>query len=487
MGPQKPIHPIDPPENQVIPTLRDKIMQGGRYMIGRQIFGMVISVAGMILLTRMIGPGQYGVYAAALGVFNYLMGVSLWGVDTYLIREKNELDQRDFDQAFTLLLMISVGVMGAAMLLLPLIELWISIEGFRSVAFLTFAGLPLVMIGKVPKAYLESKIDFKRVAMIALGAQLIYQPIALGLAYAGAGAYAPLAGWWGALLFSVAMNFVVSGYRPRLVWNRERIRKMLGYGLSYASSMWVWQLRTLVNPLIIGRFGGAEAVGQVALALRMTAILRFAQSATWRLAIAGLARMQDDLNRLRRAVDEGSAMTLLMLGPALAGFGLVGPFLLEAALGPRWIEAMEVYPYIAAGVLFNAAFAMQSSAMFVLKLNWRMTLFHLAHVGLFAGSVAAAMGLWGWGCVAAIGLGEGLALLSYGVLHAFFIRSVGIPRYGAVLMWATGFAAISFWPIIGWPAFLGVALIVFNPETWSYAKRYSAYLPGRRSYVPATD
>ncbi|MEO0513832.1 MAG: oligosaccharide flippase family protein [Planctomycetota bacterium] len=469
------------------PTLRDKVMQGGRYMIGRQMCGMVISVVGVILLTRMIGPGPYGVYAAALGVMTYLMNVSLWGIDTYLIRERDGLGDEDFDQAFTLLLLISGSVMTAAILLLPLIDAWVSIEDFSLLAILVFAGLPVAMVSKVPMAYLESKLEFKKVAMISFGAQLIYQPVSLGLAYRGAGAFAPLAGWWSSLLFAAVMHFWVSGYRPHLAWNRDRIRSMLGYGLSYAASMWVWQLRTLVNPLIVGRFGGAEAVGQVALALRMTSILRFAQSATWRLAIAALAKVQNDTARLRRAVEEGSAITLLLLGPAMAGFGLLGPFFLERLLGPRWLASMEVFPFIAAGVIFNATFALQASALFVVKQNWRVAVFHFIHVVMFAGGVALGMGALEWNFVWAIGLGEGMGLLSYAVLHLIFTRVLGSPRYGGMLLWATGFSLISFWPILGWPALLGAALIVLNPQTWTFAGRYMSYLPGRRFCAVAAD
>jgi PST family polysaccharide transporter len=68
--------------------LRNQIMRGGAFLAVRQLLGMVISLVGMLLLTRLIGPEKYGLYTAAFGMAWYLQIVSQLGVEVYLVRRE---------------------------------------------------------------------------------------------------------------------------------------------------------------------------------------------------------------------------------------------------------------------------------------------------------------------------------------------------------------------------------------------------------------
>jgi hypothetical protein len=67
---------------------------------------------------------------------------------------------------------------------------------------------------------------------------------------------------------------------------------MLAFGVGYTASQRTWQLRALVNPLIVGRFVGAEGVAFVGLAIRIAEGLGFLRTAASRLAVASLARLR---------------------------------------------------------------------------------------------------------------------------------------------------------------------------------------------------
>ncbi|MBC7671326.1 MAG: polysaccharide biosynthesis protein, partial [Polaromonas sp.] len=46
-------------------TLRAQVVRGSAFLVIRQGVGVVIGVAGILLLTRLIGPAAYGTFAAA--------------------------------------------------------------------------------------------------------------------------------------------------------------------------------------------------------------------------------------------------------------------------------------------------------------------------------------------------------------------------------------------------------------------------------------
>ncbi len=442
-------------------SLRRQIVRGGAFLAVRQGAGIVISVVGVLLLTRQIGPEGYGLYAAALGVSTYVQSIALCGINVYLVRRTGDDTREVYDQASTLLLALGVVTALVAAALTPWLATWMRLPGFAPLARTMFVALPVVLIGQAALARLERRLDFRRVAVLELGAQLAYFAVALPLAFAGFGAWAPAIAWLvqqallsGALLAS-------AGYWPRIHWDRSLAREMTSYGISLSSSMWAWNLRTLVNPLVVGRFAGADAVGTVALAIRLVEYLSFVKTATWRLSIAALARLQDDRQRLRRAVSEGIRLQAIALGPLLVGFGWIAPWAIPRLFGAEWLPVVSVYPFIALAYLFNAVFSLHSSALYVLRRNWAVATFHIVHVALFAGTALLLVPTLG---VIGYGVAELVALASYALLHSRLTAAVGEPRYGAAVVWTLVFGAALFYRYAWWTS-LGLVLVALLPSS----------------------
>lgn len=450
-------------------SLRDQILRGGTYLALRQGIGMLIGLIGVVLLTRSIGPGAYGIYAGALGVYTFLYILSKWGTEVYLIRYEGEIQAQDYHQAFSLLLIL--GLAGAAMasLAAPLLGHWMNLEGFGPVAAVMFAGLPVNLLSVVPLAQLERELDYRKVAWVELSVQVTFYLVALPLAYSGAGSWAPVGGWWAQQLIALGLLYLLTSYRPRLHWETPRVRAMVGYGLGYSASTWAWQLRLLVNPLVVGRYAGAEVVGYVALAIRLVEVLSFAKSVGYRLSISALARFQQDRDRLASALTEGMQLQVLSLGFPLLAFGLLGPWIVPLSFGHRWLPILEVYPFIALGYLANSIFSLHSSALYVLRRNWEVTVFHLVHITLFAGTAFLLVPRLG-----AIGYGwaEVLALAGYAVIHFYVVRAIGSPGYRLAVAWGTAFILAFFWRELGLVTGLGFVGVALWPQTWKTIGRY---------------
>jgi O-antigen/teichoic acid export membrane protein len=430
-------------------NLRSQVLHGGIYLVSRQVVGIAIGVVGMILLTRAIGPEAYGLYAAALGIYLYFVAVCQWGVDIYLIRHEGEPQPEDYHQAFSLLLLLGLVGAGLAVLAVPYLGRWMRLEGFGPVAVTLFASLPVNLLQLVPLARLERALDYRRVALIELSGQTATYVVALPLAYQGLGAWAPVGGMWASRFLALGLLYGMSGYRPRLHWEFARIRTMAGYGLGISASDWLWQLRNLVNPLVVGRYAGAEAVGQVALAIRLVEQLSFIVDATaYRLSIPVFALLQENRARLVKAVSEGTNLQLMAVGPLFAGFGLVAPWVVPLVFGPRWLPVLEVYPFIAVTYLCGAAFSLQASALYVVRGTWGVAFFHLVHLVLFAGSAVLLvphLGFRGYGWA------EVVALPSYTLILIWFQVYVGRMRYAQALVWFTAWAVPLFsWQLNAW-------------------------------------
>lgn len=451
-------------------SLRTQVMRGGTFLVLRQGLGVIVGLGGVLLLTRAIGPEKYGLYAAILNVFVYFQSICQLGIEIYVVRREGEEDSQVYHQAFTLLLLLGLGGMLVSLLGLPLLQNWVRLEGFSSAASVVFLGLPLVLLNQVPLARLERKLDYKRVALIEMGSQLTYYLVALPLAFQGAGVWAPVAGWWTQQIQTLGLLYWSANYRPRFYWNLDLVKQMLTYSVGYSASAWVWQLRNLVNPLIVGRYAGAEAVGFVALAIRIVDVLSFVKAATWRLSIAALAHLHGDPTRLAKAVSEGMSLQILALGPLLVGVSWVSPWIIPLLFGNHWLPVVQIYPFIALSYLSNAMFNLHSSVLYVLKRNWEVTAFHTVHIALFAGTALLLLpriqGLEGYGWAEVVALG------SYAVLHVFVVQNIGSPDYRLPVVWWLALSAALFVHQLGWWLALGLVAIAVLPGTHNQIKYY---------------
>jgi len=416
-------------------------------------------------LARILGPAAIGIWIAAFGIYEYVFKLSGWGVDVYLMRHEGEPAAQDYHQAFTLLLLSGLTSAGVAFLALPLIGRWTHLQELVPVAAVLLAGLPMNLVALVPMALLERALDYRKVALIELSGLLVLYPVAIPLALQGLGPWAPVAGWWAQRLLMLGLVYYMSGYRPRFHWEAGRMRAMAGFGIGYAASEWVFMLNRLVNPLIVGRYVGAEAVGQIGLVIRLVEqVYSIAAFPVTRLSIPVFVRVRDDKARLVKALNEVITLQVMSLGPILAGVGLIAPLIIPLLLGPEWLPALVVYPFIAIDYLTGAAANLHASILFLLGKAWRVAVCRLTHTVLFVGAallLVPRLGLVGYGWA------DMVALPSYLLLAIWVLLYVGRPISAAAGVWYVALVI----PLFSWQLGHWAWIAVIAPLLWPTTRR----------------
>ncbi|MFN4073902.1 MAG: oligosaccharide flippase family protein [Thermus sp.] len=448
-------------ERGSIGDLKGKVLRGGGFLALRQGLGILISFVGTALLLRALGPKEYGLYATALGLYTYLLSIGQWGIGTYLVRSEGEGDIEVFQQGLSLMLVISAGIALLGIVSLPLIDRWLGLDGLTLVALALFVGLPLSLLSIPLAAYMERLLEYSGLAKVELGGQLAYYFVALPLAYGGLGVWAPVLGWWSQALFTFWGLRRLSHIPLRWCWKRDKARDMLAYGLSFSSSLWVWQLRGLVNPLIVGRYLGAEAVGYISLTIRLVETLSFMKAVTWRLSIPAFAKIQGDRRKLGWAITEASEIQVLVVGLPLLGFSLLSPWVIPGLFGSAWAPAIALFPFIAVSYLVNAVFNMHSSALYVLQKNWEVTVFHMVHLSMFAAATWVFIPPLG---AIAYGWAEIVALASYIVIYRSAVNAVGPLNQTLSVVWSLAFGLALFWQELNLVAFVPLFGVMILPQ-----------------------
>jgi O-antigen/teichoic acid export membrane protein len=455
---------VTPPTN-----LRGQALKGGAFLAGRHSVSLVIHLLGVTLLTRAIGPHDYGLYVGAFGVQMYLYAVSQLGLIVFLVRHGGVITDAEFDQAFTLLGAIGVTVAATVYFALPTVEQWIGIEAFAPVGRVLAVALPIQLLALVPMGRLERALNYRAIAPVELGGYLMFYAVALPLAHSGLREWAPVAGFLTQQSLVAIGMYAVAGYRPSFRWDPRRIREMLGYGVRYSGALWIWQLRDIVNPIIVGRFAGPAAVALVALTIRLVDALSFVKGVGWRVSLSVLGRLQKEPVRMVRAASEGMQLQTLALGGVLAGFGLVSRWAIPRLLGAEWTTVSVIFPFVAISYLAHAIGQFEIAMLNVVDLTRRAAEFHLLHLVLFAGSaliLVPRLGPLGYGW------SEVAALPSYALLHVYTRRFIGGPDWRLAGLWWLAFVSLLFWHQIGWFSVVVPVIAMLWPGTLQQLRKY---------------
>jgi PST family polysaccharide transporter len=355
---------------------------GGSYLAARYGLGVLVSLGNMLVLTWWIGPHAYGLFVTTIGLVAFLSCLARAGVDTYLVRHEPAPTTRSYDIAGTIVLVISMCLAIAGAALVPLLVRWYGSREFVAPYLVLLINIPVTGLTGIPTAKLERDLQFRAVAGFEVTGQCVGLVVSAILAWFGGGVWAAVAGqtvWQG---FIAMAAYRRAGLVPRLRFEAREARAMLAYGIGLTASLRAWQLRTLVNPLLVGRFVGAEGVAFVALAIRTAEALGAVRLAAGRLAIAALARLRDRHEEFHSTLERALYLQVIVLGPLLVTFVLFGPFLMRHVIGQRWMPSLAVYPFVAAGVLVNSVYNLQASALFVMGRQWLVMRSYGAHVAL---------------------------------------------------------------------------------------------------------
>ncbi len=346
-------------------SLGQLAVRGGGYLVGREAIGMIIRLAGVVLVVREIGPGPYGIYSGAAAFVLFVAAFAQLGLEVYLIRTPGEVGARQYNQAFTLLLVGSVVVTVAAEALTFAMGGLLRPVGVLTPLRVLLLSIPVNVLWAPSQAAIERGFRYRLMGLLELGGDIALYATAVPLAFMGYKAWSLVAGYFAWQTWLFIGSWATSGLKLRWDWSLAAVRDMTRHGLSYSSAQWASRLADLVNPLVVGTFLGATGVGYVAFAQRLVDTLAFAKRGAYRLGMVAMSRVGDEeKGRLGHAVEEGTLLQMLSLAVPFACFGVVARWVVPTIFGHEWARAVPVYSLLALAAVLSAPIFIQTTFLF---------------------------------------------------------------------------------------------------------------------------
>lgn len=428
--------------------IRAATLRGALLLVVREGLGVVIRAVGVLVVTLVIGPADFGVFAGSLAIVTVLEFAAQMGCEVFLIRKREAPGAAEYDAAFSFLAVSGTVAVAAGLAVSAAVAVATGSAGLVAPFQVMLLALPLTICWAPAQAMLERGYRFRAIAIVEVGGDVVLYAVAVPLALLGAGVWAPVAGFVAWRVWMLAGAYALAGHRPRWRWSGTFARELAGYGLRYSPAGLLGRAEYLVNPVVVGTTLGAVAVGQVALALRLVDTLSFVLKIAWRLSVVALSKVQDDLARLRRGFEDALGLQVMSQGPVLAGFAVCSPWLVPFVFGADWEPVVDVFGLVALAGLLTALVSVHYALLYVRRRDRDVLLVAALRICLLAAAATAlvpTVGIEGYG-LAAIVAGAGLL-----AARAAVRRSTFTYRLGPAALWLAAFGPALLFPLAGLP------------------------------------
>lgn len=367
-------------------SLTERTFSGFVWLFSSEAVSSILRFFVMIVLARLLGPSEFGLFGAALIVISFAQLFVTLGIGPAIV-QRTSLNQRHVRVGYTLSMALGVAFTTAVFMLAP----WIA--GFfrmpeldRLVQVLSFLFL-INSLSVVSRAQLEREMRFALLAKVHILVYLVgHGIIAVTLAFSGWGVWALVYGHMVGALLSGTVFLTIKRASFGFSLAREETRHILNFGLGFSLGRIANHAATQADNVIVGRMLGQEALGLYG---RAYGFLMMPASMLGSLAnqvlFPAMASVQNEKHRLRVAYNHVLKAIIMLTLPASGILILLAPELILVILGSQWLAMVIPFQILIVVLVFRVAYKISDTLAratgAVYKRAWRQLIYASCVVG----------------------------------------------------------------------------------------------------------
>ncbi|MBI5320211.1 MAG: lipopolysaccharide biosynthesis protein [Bradyrhizobium sp.] len=326
-------------ENKAVAGLGRASLHSGVIFIAARGVNIFVQLASTILLARLLSPHDFGLVAMVLALVGFApMLIDLGTADAST--QKTQITQAEISTMFWLNVAISLVL---TLLLIGSSEAIARSFGEPSLTSIALAlSITFVLTGMSTQhsALMRRAMQFQRIAMIDISANLVGSIVSVALALGGWG-------YWSL----VAKPIVTTSWTTVAVWmscrwvpGRPRLspdsKELAGFGLGVTGFTMTDYLVRSADRIAIGYFQGAGPLGYFQNAFMIYGnVLSILTEPLHNIAVSSLSKLRNDVDGLKRAWETALSTLSFFSVPAFAILAVIGQDFVVLLLGQKWAAA----------------------------------------------------------------------------------------------------------------------------------------------------
>ncbi|MEP7242474.1 MAG: lipopolysaccharide biosynthesis protein [Gammaproteobacteria bacterium] len=341
-----------------------------------KVAGQAVSWGVTLAVFRLLAPADYGLMALSMVLLSIVAGVAEFGLGSSLVQAPT-LDHRDLARIAGALAALNIGCGLIMVLGAPLFASFLGNDRLTLVIQVLAIQFLFTAIEAVPQSLAYRRMDFKRLAGIELAATVLGATGTLLLAWLGAGVWSLVFGNLAGAALKTTLYVAIGGF----VWpsfNLRGIGHHIRFGGAVTAARLLWQVTYQADMLIAGRLFTQQAVGLYSVSMHLATLpMTKVMGIINQVAFPAVARMQDELPRLRQRLLDALRLLALAAIPGMWGISSVAHEFVDVLLGEKWhpaIPALRLVAFVAPMRMLSAVLATALTAVGRADLELRNTI-----------------------------------------------------------------------------------------------------------------
>ncbi|WP_159502490.1 lipopolysaccharide biosynthesis protein [Microbacterium sp. 18062] len=390
---------------------------GAAKTIGAQGARVLMLMAGVVILSRILSPSDFGLFAMVAAVANIATVIGDFGLSQAAIQARSiSKAQRSnlFWSNAVLGVLLSAAIFGLSW---PLAAFYGEDEVLHLTQVLAFAFLINALSSQFRAEVLRS-FRFGWLAIADIAAPAFGLGLAVLAALSGWGYWALVVQQITVAVVTLVMLIIGARWVPGLP-SRAPMRDLFRFGAGTLGIQLITYISTNIDDFLIGRYFGPAQTGFYSRAFQLFRLpAQQIAIPIGRVALPILSRLQDDRERLEAYALRAQLVLAWAFGGLFFVIAAAADPIIEIALGPGWDESKPLLRILAIGGVFQAltnaySWVFQAVGMVGFQLRFSLVgrtimialVFVGVHFGLTGVAIASASGqalMWAMYTVLAI-------------------------------------------------------------------------------------
>lgn len=299
----------------------------------------LISFASLIVYSRFLSVSDLGLFSIVLAIVE-LMAVFVSMLFHEALVQKPSITELHYDTAFTTTLVLSALLVGACLLMAPMLAHRTGIPAAAAVLVWSSVSLPLTAATATLAARQRRQFEFRTLALRSLVGRALGAVVGIALVVAGATFWGLVAQHVLVVFFGSAVLWIASGQRPRLRFGMLEFRQLIAFGgVSVGSLLLAFSIKRVFIALS-GIALGPHAAGLLNLSFRaVDTFWALAGATVSQLALPVFSNLTHDDKRFKSAVQSACAFSCLTVFLCFVLIAAMATEIVELLFGAQWLGA----------------------------------------------------------------------------------------------------------------------------------------------------
>ena len=318
-------------------------IKGGFWVFSIRILGNAFGTVRIIILARILAPGDFGLMGIAMLTITILETFSQTGFHAALVQTKNDIKPY-LDAAWTFLVIRGFIILAILFFSAPLVSIFFRSPLAKPIIQVLGIYSAIQALTNIGVIYFEKELEFKKQFYFNLSGTIVDISVSIVLAFLLKNVWALVYGLLAGQVTLVFASYIIHPYRPKLSFNWKQVKKLFGFGKWILGSSILGFIVKQGDDIVVGKVLNAAALGLYQMAFRLSNLpaTEITQVVS-RVTFSAYSKIQDNLSRLKNAVTRTIRMVSVISFPLGGGMFIIAAEATAVLLGDKWLPMVPAF------------------------------------------------------------------------------------------------------------------------------------------------